>query len=63
MSTRDLIDAIEAGDSMAVQSSFELAMADRIVNRLDGIRQEVARGMFKPDVIEDNQPSEGTDSQ
>lgn len=47
MSTRDLIDAIQTGDSVAVQSAFEASMAERVAARLDTMRQEVAQNMFK----------------
>lgn len=47
MSTRDLIDAIQSGDSIAVQSAFEASMAERVASRLDTMRQEVAQNMFK----------------
>lgn len=47
MSTRDLIDAIQSGDSVAVQSAFEASMATRVAARLDTMRQEVAQNMFK----------------
>lgn len=46
MSTRDLIDAIQTGDSVAIQSAFEAAMASRIADRLDNMRQDVAKNMF-----------------
>jgi hypothetical protein len=46
MSTRDLIDAIASGDSVAIQKSFETEMAGRIAERLDVMRQEVAKNMF-----------------
>lgn len=45
--TRELIDAIQAGDSTAIEQTFQTAMADRIAERLDTMRQEVARSMFK----------------
>lgn len=47
MSTRDLIDAIQSGDSVAVQSAFEASMAQRVASRLDDMRQDVAQNMFK----------------
>jgi 5'-3' exonuclease len=57
MSTRDLIDAIEAGDASAIQQNFEEELASRIADRLDAMRQEVAKNMFneaaKNDVIKD----------
>jgi predicted DNA-binding protein YlxM (UPF0122 family) len=47
MSTRELIDAIESGDSVAIQTSFEHAMASRIADRMDTMRQSIAQGMFR----------------
>lgn len=46
MSTRDLIDAIATGDSLGIEKAFESAMASRIVDRLDAMRQNVAKNMF-----------------
>lgn len=46
MSTRDLIDAIQSGDTVAIQSTFEAALSSRIATRLDTMRQEVAKNMF-----------------
>lgn len=46
MSTRDLIDAIASGDSVAIQQSFETEVAGRIAERLDIMRQDVAKNMF-----------------
>ena len=47
MSTRDLIDAIASGDSVATQQVFENEMATRIAVRMDAMRQDVAKNMFK----------------
>lgn len=47
MSTRDLIDAIASGDSVATQQVFENEMASRIAVRMDAMRQDVAKNMFK----------------
>jgi hypothetical protein len=52
MSTRDLIDAIAAGDSVAIQSAFDATMATRISDRLDVMQQDVARNMFNSPVAE-----------
>lgn len=51
MSTRDLIDAIAAGDSLGIEKAFESAMASRIVDRLDAMRQNVAKNMFKESIM------------
>lgn len=45
--TRELIDAIQSGDSTAIQQHFEAAMASRIADRMDTMRQTVAQNMFK----------------
>ena len=47
MSTRDLIDAIASGDSVATQQVFENEMIARIAVRMDAMRQDVAKNMFK----------------
>ena len=46
-STINLINAIQAGDATAVESTFQAAMAERIAPKLDAMRQEVAANMFK----------------
>lgn len=46
MSTRDLIDAIEEGNAASIQSAFEQEISSRIAERLDAMRQDVAKGMF-----------------
>jgi hypothetical protein len=46
MSTRELIDAIDSGDSVAIQTAFESSMMDRIAERMEQMRQEVAKNMF-----------------
>lgn len=43
---RELIDAIQAGDSQAIEQSFQQEMANRIADRLDTMRVEVAKNMF-----------------
>jgi len=50
MSTRDLIDAIESGNSVEIQTTFEQAMAERIVAKLDDLRVQVAKNMFNESV-------------
>ena len=61
MSTRDLIDAIEVGDSVAVQSAFENAISQRIADRLDTMRQDVAQSMFKTEVAAESVVEEETE--
>ena len=45
--TKELINAIESGDAVAVQHSFEQAMLSRIADRLGELKQSVAQNMFK----------------
>ena len=51
MSTRDLIDAIELGDSVGIQQTFETEIASRIADRLDSMRQDVAANMFSSESV------------
>lgn len=52
MSTRDLIDAIESGNSSAIQQHFQDAVMSRVAERLDTMRIETAKNMFKSSVNE-----------
>lgn len=47
MSTKDLINAIASNDSLAIETSFNATMADKISVKLDAMRQSVAQNMFK----------------
>lgn len=47
MSTKDLINAIAASDSQAIEQAFNATMAEKISSRLDNMRQDVAQSMFK----------------
>lgn len=53
MSTRDLIDAIESGNSSAIQQHFQDAIMSRVAERLDTMRIETAKNMFKSPVNEE----------
>jgi hypothetical protein len=46
MSTIDLINAIETGDSEAIEKNFQELMADRVSAALDNKREELAQSMF-----------------
>lgn len=43
----DIIDAIQSGDSVAIDTAFNKEMAARVSDRLDAMRQDVAQNMFK----------------
>ena len=59
MSTRDLIDAIESGNSSAIQQHFQDAIMSRVAERLDTMRIETAKNMFKSAVNESAELDEG----
>lgn len=49
---KELIGAIASGDSIAIEQAFNNEMAERISNRLDDMRVQVAQNMFKEQVEE-----------
>jgi hypothetical protein len=46
-STMNLINAIQAGDAVGIESAFNSAMAEKVAERLDDMRTNVAQNMFK----------------
>lgn len=46
MSTRDLIDALVSGDSIAIENNFNAVMSDKVSDSLDDYRIKVAHNMF-----------------
>lgn len=54
MSTRDLIDALVSGDSIAIENNFNTVMSDKVSDSLDDYRIQVAHNMFAT-------PEESTD--
>ena len=52
MTVRQLIDAIDSGKTLEIESAFETIMADKVATKLDGFRQEVAKNMFASQVEE-----------
>lgn len=43
----DIIDAIQSGDSVAIDTAFNKEMAARVSDRLDVMRHDIAKNMFK----------------
>lgn len=43
----DIIDAIQSGDSVAIDNAFNKEMSARVSDRLETMRQDVAQNMFK----------------
>lgn len=46
MSTRELVDALIAGDSIAIEDTFGAAMSQKVSMALDDYRVQVAQRMF-----------------
>jgi len=46
MSTKDLLNAIIAGDAVEIETAFNDTMAEKISIQVDAKRQEVAQSMF-----------------
>ena len=42
----DLIQAIDSGDSVAIDAAFNAEMAQRVSAKLDDMRQDIAKNMF-----------------
>jgi len=48
MSTRELIDAIQSGNATDVAAAFNSAMTDKVSEKLDAMRTDMAQNMFNP---------------
>ena len=46
MSTIDLINAIQAGDAVGIETSFNSVMANKVSDKLDTMRTDMAQTMF-----------------
>ena len=57
----DIIDAIQSGDSVAIDTAFNKEMAARVSDQLDVMRQDVAQNMFKSADIEDLSAEDDTE--
>ena len=57
----DIIDAIQGGDSVAIDDAFNKDMAARVSDRLDTMRHDVAQNMFKSAEVEDLSAEDDTE--
>lgn len=62
MSTRELVDALVSGDSVAIDNTFDVVMNQKISSALDDLRISVAKNMFNPQA-EEVQTIETTDQE
>jgi hypothetical protein len=46
MSTRELVDALASGDSLAIETAFNGVMSNKVSTALDDYRIQVAQNMF-----------------
>ena len=46
MSTKDLINAIIAGDAIEIENAFNSTMAEKLSDRIEDMRVEVAKSIF-----------------
>jgi hypothetical protein len=46
MSTRELIDAIQAGEATAIDAAFNSIMAAKVSEKIDAMRTDMAQNMF-----------------
>ena len=51
MTTRDLINAIAAGDAIEIENAFNSTMADKISSALEDKRIEVASNLFRAEEV------------
>ena len=66
MSTRNLIDAIEAGEATNIEASFNNIMANKVSDKIDAMRDAMAQTMFATeetiiDQEEELEENEGVD--
>lgn len=52
MSTRDLINAIAAGDAIEIENTFNTAMAEKISAAIDSKRMDISQSLFAAEVVE-----------
>lgn len=48
MTTRELVDALISGDSVAIDTAFDTVMTQKVSSALDDLRVSVATNMFNP---------------
>jgi len=58
MSTRELVDALVSGDSIAIESSFTDAMSQKVSSALDSYRVQVASNIFPKAEVEQTEDAD-----
>lgn len=57
MSTRDLIDAIQSGDSTKVDDAFNSVMVQKVSEKLDAMRDDLSQNMFRTQEVTADEPA------
>jgi len=52
--TRELVDALISGDSIAIENSFNTVMSDKVSQALDSYRINLSQQMFDQEESEEN---------
>ena len=60
MSTRDLIDAIESGDAVGIETTFNNVMVDKVAEKLDAMRTDMSQNMFRTPEVDSEEDEEIT---
>ena len=47
MGTKELIDAIQAGDAEGIENTFQGVMSAKVGDKLDTMKKDLAQSMFK----------------
>jgi len=53
----NLVNAIEGGNALETENAFGAAIADKLSDKLDAMRQDVAKNMFaSPEAVMEDEP-------
>jgi len=53
----NLVNAIEGGNALETENAFAAAIADKLSDKLDAMRQDVAKNMFaSPEAVMEDEP-------
>lgn len=58
MSTRELVDALALGDSIAIDNSFNNVISQKISSALDNYRVQVAQNLFPKTEVEQDEDAD-----
>lgn len=62
MNTRELVDALASGDSIAIDDSFNNVMSQKLSSALDNYRVQVAQNIFPKSEIEQEEDADTSEA-